>query len=594
MGRNKLGLKIVRTSQGYGDGLEVNGGQQWTKNVRDVREDLKYIENLNGDSSVLMLTCIEGGNLITIASLIDGRITDCISAWIYIPSDMLIQGKTLAEVIEITRNEILAVERNNDLLRNKFDKTYEMAPVKHISQRSSSDQYAYRYYGKGCDYALWELLDDINQPYYQQYKSIFLIDKSTQLKCSVGENLSQKPLHTSILANAPRSVDGFTPYLNGNIFSSPMYVVKGETIKITWQKEGYEPITTVSTAKEGFDYDGPTPNQYKRRIPFEAVVVVDERNRAIKKYSLRINNQIVEPGGFTFVREATLNDIQIDVINADGYEAKSDRANFNQKKQFTIQLAQKIFKYKFAIPLKGDNGYLELEDYSTPNSLKKSPIEGYVPEKGDFSPDIIYMRYIPYNIGFWIKSAIILLVVLFCGIGLGAWAWDFITSNEVKNKYLQNEIVGLKSKGRHHEAQQTEIKTLEDKQSSKSDAINYLDENEKWNYTDLESYDETKDLWNALNKRRYEDILAYKSKLKDSRRFMELLEAVERNKHKSSLEDFITDSNDKNITVSRYIKKLDEAKPTQQPSSSKDKTDGGKTKKTTGKKDSGSQQDDFI
>ena len=56
---NKLGLKIVRTNQGYGDGLEVNGEQEWTKNVRDVREDLKNIENLQNDNSILMLTCME-------------------------------------------------------------------------------------------------------------------------------------------------------------------------------------------------------------------------------------------------------------------------------------------------------------------------------------------------------------------------------------------------------------------------------------------------------------------------------------------------------------------------------------------------------
>ena len=52
---NKLGLKIVRTSQGYVEGLEVNGAQEWTKNIRDVREDLKHIENFQGDSTVLIV-----------------------------------------------------------------------------------------------------------------------------------------------------------------------------------------------------------------------------------------------------------------------------------------------------------------------------------------------------------------------------------------------------------------------------------------------------------------------------------------------------------------------------------------------------------
>lgn len=79
-----------------------------------------------------MMRCIDSGNLITIASLIDGRITDCISAWIYIPDNLIISGKKLVEIINITKNEILAVMQNDSLLKEIFSKEYESAPANRI------------------------------------------------------------------------------------------------------------------------------------------------------------------------------------------------------------------------------------------------------------------------------------------------------------------------------------------------------------------------------------------------------------------------------------------------------------------------------
>ena len=88
MDNNKLGLKIVRINQGYTDLLEINGDQIWTKNVWDIRKDLENIDNLDGSSAVLMLTSIDTGHILTVASLIEGRITDCISAWMYVPASI--------------------------------------------------------------------------------------------------------------------------------------------------------------------------------------------------------------------------------------------------------------------------------------------------------------------------------------------------------------------------------------------------------------------------------------------------------------------------------------------------------------------------
>lgn len=566
---NKLGLKIVRTSQGYVEGLEVNGAQEWTKNIRDVREDLKHIENFQGDSTVLMMRCIDSGNLITIASLIDGRITDCISAWIYIPDNLIISGKKLVEIINITKNEILAVMQNDSLLKEIFSKEYESAPANRIYKKSNTDQYAYRYYGKGCNYELWELLDNIYQPYYQQYKSVFFIDKSSQLSCSVGDDLSNRQLYTSILANTPKVIDGFVPYVNGKIFDSPMYVSKGEVIEITWKKKDYEPIRTQTKANEGFMYIEPTVNQYRRLIPYEAIMVVDERRRSIQEYELSINHNKVNPGNAVPVSEAALNNVRIDVY-ADEYDPKGIMVDFVKSSRITVQLSKTSYEYKLAIPLENIDGYINLEPITTHKKLEKSPIKGYAPERRGFSRhEITYLKYAPYNKTFWIQAAIVLGIVLILGVALGAWGWNKLVTDKlrVENSSLKYDIEQLKPKGGYnYDSKNTEENPIE-QENDVTEVIEYLDNNNVWNREKMEGFSQIKDLWNAINTHDFNKIFEFENKLADSKRFQKLISAIKRNKDKSFIENY-NNANDLNITIEPegnkkgYIKALDDASKT--------------------------------
>lgn len=568
---NKLGLKIVRTSQGYVEGLEVNGAQEWTKNIRDVREDLKHIENFQGDSTVLMMRCLDSGNLITIASLIDGRITDCISAWIYIPDNLIISGKKLVEIIDITKNEILAVMQNDSLLKEIFSKEYESAPANRIYKKSNTDQYAYRYYGKGCNYELWELLDNIYQPYYQQYKSVFFIDKSSQLSCSVGDDLSNKQLYTSILANTPKVVDGFVPYVNGKIFDSPMYVSKGEVIEITWKKKDYEPIRTHTEANEGFVYIEPTVNQYRRLIPYEAIMVVDERRRSIQEYELSINHNKVNPGNVVPVSEAALNNVRIDVY-ADGYDPKGIMVDFVKSSRITVQLSKTSYEYKLAIPLENIDGYINLEPITTHKKLEKSPIKGYAPERRGFSRhEITYLKYAPYNKTFWIQAAIVLGIVLILGVALGAWGWNKLKTEKLinENSALKYEIEQLKLKGGHnysHQEDEEKTSKQEDNVRDADEVIAYLDNNNVWNREKMEGFSQIKGLWDALNTHDFNKVLGFENTLKDSKRFKKLVQAVKKNKNKNFTTNYNPTSDDFDITIEPagnnkgYIKALNDAR----------------------------------
>lgn len=582
---NKLGLKIVRTNQGYVDLLEVYGGQEWTRNVRDIREDLKNIDNLH-NNSVLMLTCIDGGHLLTIASLIGGRITDYISAWIYIPSGLLISGKNLTEIIEVTKKEILSIERDDALLKRKFEETYEVAPAKRTSRHSESNQYAYRYYNDL--YSLKELLDDIHQPYYQRYKSIFLIDKSSQLRCSVGDDLSEQRLLKSILAPVPKNVDGFVPHIEGKVFDSPKFFSEGEKIEITWRKDGYKSITTCTEViADGFKYTEPAEDQYKRLIPYKAIKVVDERGYQIKEYDLTINNCNVYPGGEVPVSEAALNNVQISV-QADGYDSKVEEVDFRNQTllQHTMRLTQKTFEYRFLIHSKDLDGYLELEQITTHKELQKSPIEGYVPRTGEvFQDKKTYLEYAPYNKAFLIRALIAFLVAFVLGVASGAWAWNSFIGNSLREKLStsqSNETVtkipknDTKTNGRSTKATGNSGTSGEQytKGGAKStlgdidEVIAYLDGNNVWNHSEMDRFPEIRGLWDALNNRKFDEILQYENILTSSTRFMKVIKAVKDNANKTFSGTYTQRSNDYNITINSegnvkgYIKALYDAPST--------------------------------
>lgn len=550
---NKLGLKIVRINEGYTELLEVNGAQEWTKYIRDVREELKLINNIREDSIIFMLTTIENGNIITIAHPINGRITDVITAWIYIPIDLLILGKALAEIIEVTKKEILAVKRNDELLKSKFEKNYDIAQAKRTCQHAVGNQYAYRYYSNDL-YTLQELLDAIHQPYYQKYKTIFLIDKSSKFSCIAGDDLSEEPLYTSILANAPQKVDGFIPYVKDNVFDTPMYVSKGEVINITWKKKGYEPIITQTKANEGLTYIVPTVNQYRRLIPYEAIRVVDEWKQPIEEYKLSINKNVVNPNGTVSVSETTLNNVQI-YISADGYDSKEVVVDFTKDESTIVQLSKKTYEYKLAVPYDKKDGYIELEPITTDKSLKMSPIKGYKPENGKFLQNkTTYLKYSPYNKAFCIKAAIVLFVVLISGAALGTWVLNKFMTSEYKdlkteNAFLKSVIDDLKAGNKNNYASQNDDENKSEQKEDIAYVIKYLDENNVWNRNNMEEFSQIKGLWDALNTRDFDKILKLENTLRDSKKFSKLISAIKENKNKTFPPKFNDDPNDFDITI---------------------------------------------
>lgn len=575
MDNNKLGLKIVRINQGYTDLLEINGDQKWTKNVWDIRKDLENIDNLDGSSAVLMLTSIDTGHMLTVASLIEGRITDCISAWIHIPATISISGKELVELVESAKKEILANERNDEKLRQLFSKEYELAPATKIAGGSIGEKCAYRYYGQKAKYTLAELLKDMCQSYYKNYKSIFLLDNSSNLRCLSGDNLSEQKVYSMIIVKSPGVVESFVPHIGGQPFEGQMYVVEGEIIKIEWRRNGYLPIQTETTVRQDMRYSVPTPNQYIRVIPFDTIKVVDEWGQSIREYEVYVEKKLIEHGRPIAISESKINNVWIEVY-AEGFEPIRGNVNFT-KPVVKIQLQKETYAYEFMLPLKNDEGYYPIK-ISGNRKLKNSPVKGYVTEGGYVTRnDKNYLRFKPLSRKFWITCLICSIIVLLLGVCGGYALNDFIggkaDNQEVskltkENADLKNRIKELEKRNYNYAPKGSESNRDE---KSVDAAISYIDHNNVWNRTEMEKHEPLKGLWDAMNERRFDDILAYDNILGKSAIFKELVAAITKNRHKPFSGNFNTNPNDFDITIKPdgdkkgYIKALEDAGTTPKP-----------------------------
>lgn len=587
MDNNKLGLKIVRINQGYTDLFEINGDQVWTKNVWDIRKDLENIDNLDGSSAVLMLTSVDTGHILTVASLIEGRITDCISAWIYVPASINIAGKELVEIVDAVKKEILANERNDERLTQLLSKTYESAPASRITTKSNGEKCAFRYYGQGAKYTLSELLKDMCQSYYKSYKSVFLLDNSSKLKCLQGDNLSDQKVYSMVVVKSPGNIDSFVPYIGERPFVGQIYAIEGGTIDIEWRRDGYMPIHTKSTIAPGAKYSVPTPNQYVRVLNYNYIKVVDEWSQRVTDYDLYVAKQRISKNEDIRISEATLNNVWV-AIHAEGFEPISGHLNLTQPVQ--LKLVKETYAYEFLLPLKNEEGYYPIK-ISGNRKRKNSPVKGYVTENGYVTRnDKNYLRFKPFTRKFWITCLICSIIVLLLGVCGGYALNDFIggkaDNQEVskltkENTELKNRIKELEKRNYNYTPKGA---TNNNEDYSLDAAVSYLDNNNKWNRTEMEKFDDLKGLWDALNERLFDDIIKYEAKLKQSVTFSEVLQAVKANKHKNFAKPY---SNDYDIRIhpeqgvsKGYINALNVVQ-----ASSSSKKGGTKSKKQEDKKD---------
>lgn len=553
MNNNTLGIKIVRNHSGFTTLFEHNSNPILTNSVEDIRQLLESVNNLEENNVALMLSSLDEGFIITMATWISGlRGDECISAWIFIPNHIKISGKEIVSVIDVTKKELLATQRNDAKLLEVFSYTYEVAPAKRYTSRYQGDKIAFRYYGQGTLYSLSDLLNDMGQAYYQKYKRIFLLDKSSNQMCSTGDDLSSNKVLSAILIPAPHAVDNFIPYIGKNPFNESIYVNEGDEINVEWKRSGFKSITKTIKATKGVECQIPTRNEYMMIVDYEAIQVLDESSgKPIKDYNLRINNYNVLAGQRIAISIDVIAQSRVEIYT-DGYEEWGKV--YDLRKANVIYLKKKRFAYQFVL-LSKNHKEIHIE-YHAKGFLEECPIEGYRPYRGKLEPyKDNWLEYKPFTKAIKITLSIIIAVVLFIGVGAGWFLADYLYKKDISDykdqistlTYELNNVAKSKPAEQRQESQRQESPNWEQ-------IAEYLDKHTKWERTAMEKFVGIQGLWDALNHYEWDNILQYEEDLRNSKNFEKLVRAIGTNE--KSFNGTYCNEGDTEITISTYIGKL--------------------------------------
>lgn len=508
MGTTKLGLKIVKSYAGFSEGFGVNENPAWIKSVRDTRDDCKYVIGLDEDcdTSVIMYSATRVGEFYTIVSMIAGRHTDFISAWIYCPLDIEISGEEMSRIVDATRQEILANEVNQDKLVRIFSKEYPQVCIPKACTSTEGTQYAVRYYGADTFYgSLSELLgSNMAQPENRRYKGIFLIDSKSSLKANADcINISKTILKESFILEAPKECLGYTPYYNGKPFTSPIRLTKGDKISVVWKKEGFKDVPTETIV------DSPETKVKAVTEADERVIIrlddfeIRNEGEIIDKEDLKIRVGNTE---INFRQNASVHvsNLANSEVSVSGEGFKPFRENVDlRNKPVLIKLKTDSYIYQCRIPLELEDGVKAkcTAKIESNRRFEHTPIKGYHSRQGFYYTDGIIDLYYeePKNNK---KTLIFAAIALVAGLLIGATAVGYLSHSRIKD--LENQIQVTQSE---QNAKAEEKRQKEQAKRSVSAAVKYLDEHPKWVKSEMQEYDRLKGLWDELNNLNYDAIL---------------------------------------------------------------------------------------
>lgn len=595
MADNVLGLKIVRIYTGYTDILELNGNPSWTRSIWDVRTSLETIVNPADNSAVLMVSSLGTGSLLTLGAKVSNSPNDFMTAWIYVPADIRISGERLKEVLGVVEMEILSDNRDEAKLADLFSTEYETLTASRMLYRSQGDRLAYRFHGVEGNYTISDLLENLNQPYYRDYRGVFFLSGNANHNYSMGDNLTGRKLSTEVLLEAPLPIDGYSPHIGGIRFTAPRYVVEGETLTIEWRKEGYKTITKANVITRNGELDTISPAEYKKLVSFREIVVVNEAGERLTDYKLTLNNTSLTEGYKMPISKSTIHEVFVKV-EARGYAVYSARHDLSGG--VTITMKKQCHNYTFVIRMK--NGEDLSFDLESPDLLKSSPFRGYLLDHQPSIGSRNYLTYEPFPRNKVTLAIISVVAAILFAFGLGF----IIGKSESKEKDVKVKVEAKVEKKEAEAAkaadmtdvQQAQEKAKKTEKSEKSEekkvepvvekttepqkvettpapvvkndaAANYLDKGGEvtqnrisnnrtpslvWNKEEMSRIPGLEGLWDALNLYDRSKILSYKDKLGSSARFRELVNKI--NSSQGNPTGNYCNEDDPNITFENYLK----------------------------------------
>lgn len=473
---NDLGIAIRQTINGAGEPITINEGD-WIRNVADVRPLLTKIRGLEDGMQILkILSFTDNGCLLTLTRIIAGRSGDNIAAWIFIPATIEISGKDVRYVMDVVEQTILSPTLDTSKLEIICQQPYPTRDYVY-SKSSTGDKIAYKIYN---DNTIEDILGSYRyQPYYDEYRYIFLFDSNSTLSLETsveGTDLSEFTNEKPLLL-AP-----LTPH----------------ALRLNWQVP----------------------------LSFNDLILIDEEKKPIatKDYHIviKVEDSILSPNQVIGIDERTAKNTSIEVIcNSNQYQTVRKIVDITVK-PIKIELPYyQVNKNVTIITRNGNEANLEYIIKGAKNN-EGSPINGYYFNR---QGKLVYDAHKPLRYraqGFITATAIALLCLLLASF--------FPEKKKIQQQPAIPTIHQVK------EPQPTDAKeaypTAQPDESTFTyeQAIEYLDKNNVWKRSEMEQYATLQGLFDDMNEFKLHKLsMEWKERLVLSENFKKISEVAAKN-----------------------------------------------------------------
>ena len=593
---NKLGFAIKLASQGAGNAIECNKGQ-WTNKVVDIREYLKLFNGLQGtDNIVTFMSFDEGGCFLTQLRAISGRVGDFLSGWIYIPNTIDVSGEDVMNTYNYVRN-ILSQSNLSDLkedIESFFSKEYPSKEVAAQYVASKGQLYGVRFLGH---YTLKEIVGEHRyQPYYSDYKAVFLLNKEeevtiTKEAANSFRNLTDKDIvKTSILvppANASLQTLGRGTKIHtidGSDFNQPLLVNVGSKVPLTLSRIGFENMKLeVNVTSERQDVDlSNVKITWMKKISASMFTVRNRKQEKIDKdVRISVNGTNI-----------TLQEILVseeDCRQALVKVSAPDFEVFEQRRSLLIDdlditLSRKVKQTQTQVQLtNGGCGEMTIESRYLPSKYD-SPLKGYEFDEDHHGNKVLKLSFwFVWKQRLWgfLAGALAAVILIIAYAAFDAWIdthrfkfglppWEKISSTQQDNSDDSTSVDGTQDQGESGHVSSEDV--------SLDAAIKYLDNNSTWTKSEMEKFPDLQGLFDDMNNFNLSRLLnEWSTKLASSQTLKKICESANKtytngwNPSQGSHKPTYNHPDDEQISLTNYINWLDQDQ-THKPSSN----NGGK------------------
>lgn len=577
---NKIGFRIYRFKEGPSVGLTVNEGD-WTKKVVDIRDILKLYNSEDESKFAMFMSFSENGAYITIARAISGRGGDNTAAWIYIPNNIEVTGNDIIPIIEVVKEELSASKSNVERLTQIFNKDYRTTESADYMPSSSEKIFAKR------DVGFYPLKDIIGekryQPIYSNYNVILIKDMDGMeiVDKNITDLSSEKMVETLVFCPPVKQdlPNGVTVHFNTSgypLFNKPVRVYKSKHINLVFKRIGFEDIPYMDSVEENDQICGVPRFDWKRSISrdqFKVVAAHDSNVDLTDDATITVNNVELKWHQPILISEHDGQQAKVR-FSVNGYEPAEEYIDLlHAATSITVKLhrAERAQSWKIELA-NGHTAVMDLRSKYLSGDKYESPIKGYSREDG-------VLRYTNFGvfkqraIGF--LMAVATFVVICLGVALFEWfdnhnfewqlGWPPLKVEKI-GSYKAESSTPTESYSNNDDETTPSDQSSVNEDRSLSKAIAYLDnEAGVWQRDSLIKYPELVGLFEELNSYEFSKILNRDSKLRESKNFKKICDAININSGKQFNGNFCGEG-DYSITVSNYEKKLN--KPVDQPKAS--------------------------